>query len=149
MAAKVDSLLRHGVISASKGMRLSQLAKTRSQRGRMDDDDGPIEMNDRDDLDEGRARRPSGPEGFKSRHINRAAGQRKGSPIASAPTTRKGAKQRTGQPTSRHINQQQGPAWPSAAGLKSSEIRRPMAPAVKRKSPPQGGYYGGGGRDTQ
>lgn len=140
MAASIDGLLRHGVVSAKAMNR--QLEKTTSQPSRMADFD------DRG-RDEGARQRPSGPEGYQSRQINNERMQRERSAIAGPPTTRKGAKQRRGQPTREHIDREQGPKFPSGSELHSSEIKRPMAPMSKRKPPPMGGLYGGGGRNTQ
>lgn len=140
MAANIDGLLRHGTVSTKAMNR--QLAKTTSQASKM------AEFDDRA-TDEGARRRPSGPEGFKDRHINNARTQREHSPIASAPTSRKGAKQRRGQPTREHIDREQGPKFPGQGDMHASERTRPMAPVARRKPPPTGGLYGGGGRNTQ
>lgn len=140
MARNIDALLRHGVVSTKAMNR--QLAKTTSQASKMVDFDA-------DDRDEGARGRPSGPDGYRSRHINNGRAQKAHSPIAGPPSERKGAKQRRGQPTVAHIDREQGPKFPGASDLHPSEARRPMAPMAKRKPPPTGGLYGGGGRNTQ
>lgn len=140
MAANIDALLRHGTVSTRAMNR--QLAKTTSQASKMADFDA-------DDRDEGARGRPSGPSGYRNRHLNNKRAQRAHSAIAGPPGERLGAKQRKGQPSVAHIDREQGPKDPPQADLHPSEARRPMAPVAKRRPPPTGGLYGGGGRNTQ
>lgn len=140
MAANIDGLLRHGTVSTKAMNRV--LSKTTSEPSKMADFDAR-------DRDEGARGRPSGPSGFKGRHIQNKRTQRAHSPIAGPPSERKGAKQRRGQPTVDHIDREQGPKHPRESTLHPGEERRPMAPMAKRKPPPTGGLYGGGGRNTQ
>lgn len=74
--------------------------------------------------------------------------QRLSSAVAFGPTARKGGKQRRGQPTSAHINREQGPLFPSGGyeqggpGNKTGNVKM-KGPVRRTGGVGVGKYYGG------
>ena len=132
MTRSASDLMRSGMVSTKAYN--STLAKTRSGV--------PTKMAkfEASDRDEGKPRR-----GVKSsRAINQ--NQRETAAGVKAPTSRKGGKQRRGQPKVGHINREQGPKFPRSAGygVKASDTKRQGS--VRTTGGPAGNtsmYYGG------
>jgi hypothetical protein len=139
MARSISDLMRSGAVSTKAANAiLAQTkpgvpAKMARFNGRRKDEAG---VRDRGHL--------------KSGELNSVADkQTSSSPIASPPTSRKGAKQRRGQPKAAHIDREQGPTFPAggyASGSPGTKSGNTRMKGPVRRAGGIGTQYGGPAR---